>query len=117
MRNPVTVCMYGHFGRETYRHRLVEAGGGFRLSPPPAKGDQTLTGIKPNAECGRPHPVPTAKAGHWKPGYFVSVAGHERKEQVRRVMEIDWARDREDVAEAVPPYVGAWIAQQLELMS
>src|SRR5207247_2624407 len=29
--NPVTLCMWGHFGRETYRHRLIEAGGGFSL--------------------------------------------------------------------------------------
>ncbi len=119
MIDPVTLCMWGHFGREHYRHRLVEAGGGFRLTvpPPPAPGGsyQVLTRIKPNRECGRPHPVRTSRAGHWVPGTFVSVAGHERKEPVRRVMEIDWARDRDAIKEAVPPYVGAWIAEQLEL--
>ena len=26
MINPVTLCMWGSFGRETYRHRLLEAG-------------------------------------------------------------------------------------------
>lgn len=111
MITPVTLCMWGHFGREHYRHRLIEAGGGLVLKPPPARGNQS-SGIKPNAECGCPHPVATARAGHWEPGKFVSVAGHERKEPVRRVMEIDWARDRDAVKEAVPPYVGAWIAGQ-----
>jgi DNA (cytosine-5)-methyltransferase 1 len=114
MKDPVTLCMYGHFGRETYRHRLIEAGGGLRLSPPPAQDHQAVTQARVNPECGRPHPVPTARAGHWKPGMFVSVAGHERKEPVRRVMEIDWAPDRDDVKEAVPPYVGLWLAEQFE---
>jgi len=112
---PAVLCMWGHFGRETYRHRLLRAGGGLRLTvplPPPAQGDQTP--VKPNRECGRPHPVRTARAGHWEPGMFVSVAGHERKEPVRRVMEITWARNRDDVKEAVPPYVGAWLAEQFE---
>ncbi len=115
MQDPVTVlCMYGHFGRETYRHRLLRAGGGLVLKPPPAPDHWQGDEIKPNRECGCPHPVATAKAGHWEPGKFVSVAGHERKEPVRRVMEIDWARDRDAVKEAVPPYVGAWIAEQFE---
>lgn len=116
MQDPVTVlCMYGHFGREFYRHRLLRAGGGLVLEPPPSPAC-VLSGRqdKPNSECGRPHPVATAKAGHWKEGLFVSVAGHERKEPVRRVMEITWARKREDIAEAVPPYVGAYIAEQFE---
>ena len=112
LKNPVTVCMWGHFGREHYRHRLLEAGGGLVLTPPAPVAQQG--GLRPNAECGRVHPVATAKAGHWKPGYFVSVAGHERREPVRKVMEIDWASRREDVSEAVPPYVGAWLAGQLE---
>jgi SAM-dependent methyltransferase len=115
MINPLTLCMWGHFGREHYRHRLIEAGGGLVLSPPPAPGAALTKHLKPNAECGLPHPVATARAGHWKPGMFVSVAGHERKAPVRRVMEIDWARDRDAVKEAVPPYVGAWIAEQAEL--
>jgi C-5 cytosine-specific DNA methylase len=117
--NPVTLCMWGHFGREHYRHRLIEAGGGFRLNPPPppAPDHQALTQAKPNAECGRPHPVRTSRAGHWVPGTFVSVAGHERKEPVRRVMEIDWSSNRDAIKEAVPPYVGSWIAQQLEAMT
>jgi DNA (cytosine-5)-methyltransferase 1 len=98
------------FGRETYRHRLFEAGGGFTLAAPPAP-QQDMPGRRKS--CGWPHPVATARAGHWEPGKFVSVSGHERKEPVRRVMEIDWMREREDVAEAIPPYFTQWIGEQL----
>ena len=114
LTDPVTLCMWGHFGRETYRHRLIEAGGGFSLQPPPAP--EPLSAEVPprvNRECGWPHPVPTARAGHWKPGKFVSVAGHERKEPVRHVMEITWMSNREAVAEAIPPYLAGFIADQL----
>ena len=108
MKDPVTLCGY-MFGRETYRHRLFETGGGFTLALPPQPG--AAPGRRKS--CGWPHPVPTARAGHWEPGKFVSVSGHERKEPVRRVMEIDWMRQREDVAEAIPPYFTEWIGRQL----
>ena len=125
MINPVTLCMWGHFGREHYRHRLIEAGGGFRLTvpPPPAPDHQLLDRVKPNKECGRPHPVRTSRAGHWGSDQragchtFVSVAGHELRDPVRRVMEIDWSDNRDAIKEAVPPYVGLWLAKQLELMA
>jgi C-5 cytosine-specific DNA methylase len=120
MIDPVTVCMWGHFGRETYRHRLVEAGNGVVLRPPPAPErwvipDGAILNKRqgPHWECGRPHQVSAAKAGHWTPGRFVSVSGHERHDPVRKVMEIPWAREREDVVEAVPPYVGLWLGQEL----
>jgi DNA (cytosine-5)-methyltransferase 1 len=115
LRNPVTLCMW-MFGRETYRHRLIEAGGGLRLTAPAAPAPSPGAPgrrAKPNRVCGWPHPVPTARAGHWKPGYFVSVAGHERKEPVRKVMEIGWMSNRDAVAEAIPPYLGAWLAGQV----
>ena len=118
MRAPVVLCMHGHFGREFYRHRLVEAGGGLVLtSPRRAASGQHRHEVpaRVNRECGCVHPVPAAKAGHWKPGMFVSVAGHERKEPVRRVMEIDerWMPKREDVSEAIPPFMSHEIAVQL----
>jgi hypothetical protein len=120
---PVTLCMW-MWQRETYRHRLIEAGSGLVLTPPeppawawepPTPAHARARVIRRHKDCGWPHPVPTEKAGHWKPGCgkFVSVAGHERKEPVRRVMEIDWASDREAVAEAVPWYMMAWVAGQL----
>ncbi len=107
LRDPVVLCMW-MFGYRAYRHRLFETGGGFELTPPlPPDGMIPL-----NRECGWPHPVPAAKAGHWKPGMFVSVSGHERKEPVREAMAIDWMTDREDVKEAIPPYFTHYIAQQ-----
>jgi DNA (cytosine-5)-methyltransferase 1 len=120
---PVTLCMW-MFGRETYRHRLIEAGGGFSLQPPPAPGwawrppspaHQPARRIRVNRECGWPHPVPTERAGHWKPGCgrFVSVAGHERKEPVQAVMEAGWMSNRDAVAESIPWYLSFDIAEQL----
>lgn len=109
LRKPVTYCMW-MFGREAYRHRLIEAGGGLKLIPRKAPA---VNGTRVNRACGWPHPVATARAGHWEPGKFVSVAGHERKEPVRRVMEIDWMSGREAVKEAIPPYLGFEEAVQL----
>jgi DNA (cytosine-5)-methyltransferase 1 len=110
LRNPVMLCMH-MFGRPAYRHRLLEAGGGFWLLPP----EPPLTDLlaQPNRDCGWPHPVPVAKAGHWEPGKYVSVAGHERKAPVFSVMEIDWMSNRDRVKEAIPPYLGRWVAEQL----
>jgi DNA (cytosine-5)-methyltransferase 1 len=110
LRDPVTMCMH-MFGRPGYRHRLFEAGGGLVLTPP--EPPDTSPEIRINKICGWPHPVSTTKAGHWKPGHFVSVSGHERKGPVFAVMDIDWMSDRERVAEAIPPYLGGWIARQL----
>lgn len=114
MTDPVTLCMW-MFGRETYRHRLVESGGGLELRRPFPEPWAWRNVVVPRfgKQCGWPHPVPTARAGHWQPGYFVSVAGHERKEPVRRVMEIDWMSTRDAVKEAIPPYMMAWVARQL----
>jgi DNA (cytosine-5)-methyltransferase 1 len=109
MKDPVVLCGT-MFGRPMYRHRLFEAGGGFSLSSPqPAEG---MPGRR-NRECGWPHLVPTARAGHWEPGKYVSVAGHERRGPVNQAMGIDWMSDREDVAESVPPCFTNWIGQQL----
>jgi DNA (cytosine-5)-methyltransferase 1 len=62
--------------------------------------------------CGWPHPVPAARAGHWEPGEFVSVAGHERVGLTRKVMAIGWT-NREELAEAIPPYFTQWIGEQI----
>lgn len=110
LRSPVTLCCW-MFGRKTYRHRLFEAGGGFTLASPPAAPGEAPG--RRNRECGWPHPVPAARAGHWEPGKFVSVSGHERREPVRAVMEIDWMSSREAVKEAIPPYMTAWVAEQI----
>jgi DNA (cytosine-5)-methyltransferase 1 len=130
LRDPVTLCGW-MFGREHYRHRLLEAGGGLVLKDPPVPVPGTVTGHrehtwvtpgvdgsrivagKPDKWCGWPHPVPVMRAGHWQPGYFVSVSGHERKEAMARVMEVPWMRQREDVAECVPPYMARWAGEQI----
>jgi len=115
MRDPVTMCMF-MFGRNTYRHRLIEAGGGLALTQPQPPGwmmGTLVPGTRIDSRCGWPHPVATARAGHWEPGKFVSVAGHERKATVYSVMEISWMSSRDRVKEAIPPYLGFWVAQQL----
>ena len=109
LKDPVTLCGF-MLGREMYRHRLFEAGGGFALAAPPVP-PAGLPG--PRKSCGWPHPTPAAKAGHWVPGKFVSVSGHERRGPVNAAMEIGWMRNREDVAEAVPPCMTRWIGEQL----
>lgn len=111
LRDPVTLCMW-MFGRPAYRHRLLEAGGGLELVPPAYMASVRESPVRLNKKCNWPHPVATARAGHWEPGKFVSVAGHERKEPVFSVMEIDWMSSRDRVKEAIPPYLGYWIAEQ-----
>jgi DNA (cytosine-5)-methyltransferase 1 len=111
LKDPVTLCGV-MFGRPVYRHRLFEAGNGITLHPPVMQPGCT-DDVRPNRECGWPHPVPAAKAGHWKPGMYVSVAGHERKEPVRAAMGIDWVSDREAVKEAVAPYMTEYIGRQV----
>lgn len=116
--SPVTLCMF-MFGRPGYRHRLIEPGGGLALVPPvPPAG---MPG-RPDPDCGWPHPVAAARAGHLEPGMFASVAGHERKAAVYSVMEIElwnrrtrtgWMSGRDAVKEAIPPYLGAWLVDQL----
>ena len=108
--DPVTLCTW-MFGLPGYRHRLFEPGGGLTLTAPiqPASAEV----IQLNAECGWSHPVAAAKAGHWKPGMFVSVAGHERKAAVRSVMEIDWMSNREAVKEAIPVRMAYEIGRQM----
>lgn len=107
MADPTTLCgqMFDH---PVYRHRLFEPGGGVTLAAPLSDNQ-----FRRNRECGWSHPVAAAKAGHWKPGMYVSVSGHERREPVRKAMGIDWMRDREDVTEAIPPYMTKWIGGEV----
>ncbi len=113
LKDPVTLCGQ-MFGKPVYRHRLFEAGNGITLTAPVASTSSLPSFLAPpNHECGWPHPVPAAKAGHWKPGMYVSVSGHERKEPVREAMAIDWMRNRDDVAEAIPPYMTQEIGRQV----
>lgn len=112
LKDPVTLCGQ-MFGKPVYRHRLFEAGNGITLTQPPAPPWQQHSATPFNKWCLWNHPVPAAKAGHWKPGMYVSVSGHERKEPVREAMAIDWMRNRDDVAEAIPPYMTQEIGRQV----
>ncbi len=95
LRNPITLCG-AMFYRDTYRHRIFEWSGFDLWWPPHVQ-----------------HTVPASKAGHWKPGTFVSVAGHcSPIDKCREVMGIDWM-NREELAEAIPPDYSEFIAEQL----
>lgn len=94
LRDPVTLCGF-MFGREVYRHREFETN--WPLIAPPHL----------------PHTKPSSRAGHWRPGTVISVSGHIAPMKLaREVMEIDWT-NREELAEAIPPYYTEFIGLQL----
>ena len=83
------------FGAATYRHRLFEA------SVPVSAPDHPR------------HLVPTSRAGHWRPGTFISVAGNcSPIEMARAAMGIDWMT-RDELAESIPPAYTRFIGEQL----
>ncbi len=84
LRDPVTLCGQ-MFGLELYRHRLFESNW-------------------PLWQIEHPeHVMPASKAGHWKPGTVMSVAGHVSPiAKAREVMGIDWMT-RDELAESIPP--------------
>jgi DNA (cytosine-5)-methyltransferase 1 len=90
--DPTMLCGF-MFGRQLYRHRLFETS--FPLPQPEHPA----------------HTIPASKAGHWRPGTIMSVAGHVSPIKLaREVMEIDWTT-RDELAEAIPPYyTGRWEA-------
>jgi DNA (cytosine-5)-methyltransferase 1 len=95
LREPVVLC--GRmFGRDLYRHRLFECSGFVVEAPEHPE-----------------HLVPASKAGHWKPGTVMSVAGHFAPvAHARLIMDIDWMR-RDEMAEAIPPYFTEHIGRAL----
>jgi len=93
--SPVLLCG-AMFGRDTYRHRLFESN--VALSAP----------VHPR------HVTPASKAGHWKPGTFISVAGNcSPMPLARQVMGgIDWMT-RSELVESIPPYFSKHLALQV----
>lgn len=92
--NPIMLCG-AMFGLQTYRHRLFES---------------NVTLIAPNHPQ---HKVPASKAGHWKPGTYISIAGNCAPiEMACAAMEIDWMTRRE-LAEAIPPIFAEHLARQI----
>ena len=112
LNNPITLCGQ-MFSRPVYRHRLFEYGNGITLTAPLAAASAQPAKPGKRKECGWEHPVAAARAGHWEPGKYVSVSGHERRDVVREAMAITWMRNRDDVKEAVPPYMTAHIGAQV----
>ena len=84
MESPIVLCGQ-MFGQELYRHRLFEAS--FPIDQPEHPQ----------------HIIPASKAGHWKPGTIMSVAGHVPPiAKAREVMGIGWM-NRAELGEAIPP--------------
>jgi DNA (cytosine-5)-methyltransferase 1 len=92
--SPIVLCG-SMFGRPLYRHRGFESA--FDLRVP----------IHPK------HQVPASKAGHWRPGTVISVAGNCAPIALARLaMGIDWT-NRDELAEAIPPDYTEHIGSQL----
>lgn len=82
------------FGLELYRHRLFE------------------TSFYCSHLWHEDHRLPASRAGHWKPGTVMSVAGHVSPMwKAREVMGIDWMT-RDELAESIPPAYTQYIGEQ-----
>ena len=129
LKDTAMLCGF-QFGLPSYRHRLFEAGGALVLAAPPAPPPDddiwrlaaaaaNMLGFSPvklslrREQCGWPHPVPAAKAGHWEPGRFVSPCGNEYKRPSELGLGIDWTTDRAARGEAISPAMARWIGEQL----
>ena len=83
------------FGRPLYRHRLFE------------------TSFPAAAPHHPRHLIPASRAGHWKPGTIISVAGNCAPiQKAREAMEIGWMT-RNELAESIPPYFAEFIGVAL----
>ena len=93
LENPVMLCG-AMFGLATYRHRIFESNVPLTVPPHPK------------------HETPTSKAGHWKPGTLISVAGNcAPMTMAREAMGIDWT-NRAELVEAIPPAFSEHLARQ-----
>jgi len=93
LENPVMLCG-SMFGLSTYRHRLFESN--FPLTVPPHPK----------------HTTPTSKAGHWRRGTLISVAGNcAPMAMAREAMGMDWTT-RAELVEAIPPAYSKWLADR-----
>jgi DNA (cytosine-5)-methyltransferase 1 len=92
--DPVWLCAWS-FGKELYRHRGFETGNG--LTVPPMRHPE--------------HTVPASRAGHWKPGTVMSLAGHySPTDKALELMGMSRFVPREYVKEAAPAYFTNYIA-------
>ncbi len=94
LRRPIALCGT-MFGLRLYRHRLFES--------------NVILSKLPH---GR-HLLKGSRAGHWKDGEVISVAGNCAPIALaREAMGIDWMR-REELAESIPPAFTEFIGRQL----
>jgi DNA (cytosine-5)-methyltransferase 1 len=97
LRDPVVLCGT-MFGLRTYRHRLVEFGGGAHADQPHHPGHDAQ-----NTKMGRP----IREGTHYHAvGHFSGVS------QVKADMGVQWM-DREGISECIPPAYGQWIGRRL----
>lgn len=97
LNNPVMLCG-AMFGLATYRHRLFESSIVLHTPPHPE------------------HLTPSSKAGHWKPGTFISIAGHFAPIALaKQAMGIDWMNSNE-LAESIPPVYALHLSKQIHNM-
>ena len=83
------------FGRPLYRHRLFE------------------TSFPVAAPHHPRHLIPASKAGHWKPGTIISVAGNCAPiQRAREAMDIAWMT-RAELAESIPPCFSEFLGARL----
>jgi DNA (cytosine-5)-methyltransferase 1 len=96
LRNPITLCGAA-FGLHTYRHRLFEAVGGWKL-PQPEHAPHTKKTVK----MGRP----------LKPGDFYHAVGNfTNPDYARADMGVQWM-SRDGVRECIPPAYSKWVGRQ-----
>ncbi len=94
LQNPVMLCG-AMFGLATYRHRIFESN------------------VPLTAPTHPRHTTPTSKAGHWKPGTLISVAGNcAPMSMAREAMGIDWM-PRANLVEAIPPAFSEYLCAQI----
>lgn len=97
LRSPSLLCGT-QFGLRTYRHRLFETGGGFRLDQPPHPVHRA-----PLAKMGRPP----------EPYEFIQAVGNfSGVDQVRRDYGVGWM-NRDGIRECVPPAYAEFAGLQL----
>lgn len=94
LRNPVMLCC-AMFGKRMYRHRLFESN------------------VPLTAPQHPKHIVRCSKAGWWKPGEYISVAGNCAPiAMAREQMGIDWMT-RAELVESIPPAFSEYLGRQV----
>lgn len=89
---PVMLCGQ-MFDLQLIRHRMFECS--FPVNPPKHPV----------------HRIKASRAGHWKPGTIMSVAGNYAPvSEARKAMGIDWMT-RDEMSQAIPPAYSEYIAR------